>query len=88
MFFVLKLWLVCVCFCCPLLPQLEMLRSRLQQLEGELADASEAASSIREELAGQADDQLQLALRQQALKYERQIQVGWGIVTSTIKYLT
>jgi hypothetical protein len=52
------------------------MQSRVHQLEGDLADASEAASSIREELAGQADDQLQLALRQQALKYERQIQVS------------
>lgn len=59
-----------------LVVQVDALQQALAQMQEQVAAAEERAAAAVSAAEAQATEQLQLGLRQQALKYERQIQVG------------
>lgn len=61
----------------PNLVQVDALQQALAQMQEQVAAAEERAAAAVSAAEAQATEQLQLGLRQQALKYERQIQVRW-----------
>jgi hypothetical protein len=68
--------------CIKLLPahvlQVDALQQALAQMQEQVAATEERAEAAASAAEAQATEQLQLGLRQQALKYERQIQVRGG----------
>lgn len=71
-----QLFELCAC----VLLQAELLHGQIGQLQQQLQLAAEHEQQVQQEAAAAAEDRLEIELRQQQLKYERQIQV-WLAVT-------